>query len=214
MEGKKINVYYKGVKQTLKVFDNTEESDFLKFIKRVFHIESDISKIFLQDDEGNLLTTNAPSVSGWDYSLSFGYLSDGEGNLTDLFRHTWSVATDENVKYLTLNASIDPQLSYQDQYAFCAKGLHLAYQMRYLIFAIAIPALILTIICFISLMTVSGRRPNTEELVPGMLHKIPSDLMLKADITLKYLGEKNTSLSEITSYHTDKGLQADGGPRS
>ena len=55
MEGKKINVYYKGVKQTLKVFDNTEESDFLKFIKRVFHIESDISKIFLQDDEGNLL---------------------------------------------------------------------------------------------------------------------------------------------------------------
>jgi len=35
-------------------------------------------------------------------------------------------------------------------------------------------------------------------------YRIPSDLMLKADITLKYLGEKNTSLSEITSYHTDK----------
>ncbi|MBR4796588.1 MAG: hypothetical protein IK040_02700, partial [Spirochaetia bacterium] len=35
-------------------------------------------------------------------------------------------------------------------------------------------------------------------------YRIPSDLMLKADITMKYLGEKNTSLSEITSYHTDK----------
>ena len=35
-------------------------------------------------------------------------------------------------------------------------------------------------------------------------YRIPSDLMLKADLTLKYLGEKNTSLSEITSYHTDK----------
>ncbi|MBQ7747310.1 MAG: hypothetical protein IJT92_07700 [Spirochaetia bacterium] len=35
-------------------------------------------------------------------------------------------------------------------------------------------------------------------------YRIPSNLMLKADITLKYLGEKNTSLSEITSYHTDK----------
>ena len=46
MEGKKINVYYKGVKQTLKVFDNTEESDFLKFVKRAFHIESDVSKFF------------------------------------------------------------------------------------------------------------------------------------------------------------------------
>ena len=35
-------------------------------------------------------------------------------------------------------------------------------------------------------------------------YRIPSDLKLKADVTLKYLGEKNTSLSEITSYHTDK----------
>ncbi len=35
-------------------------------------------------------------------------------------------------------------------------------------------------------------------------YRIPSDLTLKADVTLKYLGEKNTSLSEITSYHTDK----------
>lgn len=55
MEGKKINVFYKGVQQTLKVFDNTEELDFLKFVKRIFHIESDISKMFLQDDEGNFL---------------------------------------------------------------------------------------------------------------------------------------------------------------
>ena len=39
----------------MKIFDNTEESDFLKFVKKVFHIESDISKIFLQDSEGNLL---------------------------------------------------------------------------------------------------------------------------------------------------------------
>ena len=35
-------------------------------------------------------------------------------------------------------------------------------------------------------------------------YRIPSDLMLKADVTLKFLGEKNTSLSIIESYDTDK----------
>lgn len=55
MEGKKVNVYYKGVKQTIKVFDNTSESDFLEFIKKIFHLNSDKSKIFLQDEEGNFL---------------------------------------------------------------------------------------------------------------------------------------------------------------
>ena len=39
----------------MKIFDNTEESDFLKFVKKVFHIESILSKIFLQDAEGNFL---------------------------------------------------------------------------------------------------------------------------------------------------------------
>ena len=47
MEGKKINVYYKGVKQTLRVFDNLEEKDFLNLVKKVFHLKADISKIFL-----------------------------------------------------------------------------------------------------------------------------------------------------------------------
>ena len=55
MEGKIINVYYKGVKQSFKVFDNSEEKDFLNLVKKVFHLESNISKIFLQDAEGNFL---------------------------------------------------------------------------------------------------------------------------------------------------------------
>ena len=55
MEGKKINVYYKGVKQKLRVFDNTSESELLDFIIKVFHLKADKSKIFLQDDEGNFL---------------------------------------------------------------------------------------------------------------------------------------------------------------
>ena len=52
---KKINIYFKGVKQTLTVFDNSNESDLLNLIKKIFHIEADVSKIYLQDDEGNFL---------------------------------------------------------------------------------------------------------------------------------------------------------------
>ena len=55
MEGKKIDVYHKGFKQTIKVFDNTSEEDLINFIKKIFHLNVNNSQIFRQDEEGNFL---------------------------------------------------------------------------------------------------------------------------------------------------------------
>ena len=55
MEGKKIDVYHKGIKQTIKVFDNTSEEDLTNFIKKIFHLNVNNSHIFFQDEEGNFL---------------------------------------------------------------------------------------------------------------------------------------------------------------
>lgn len=55
MNGKKINVYYRDVKQTIKIFDNTSEDELINLIKKIFHLEANNSKIFFQDEEGNFL---------------------------------------------------------------------------------------------------------------------------------------------------------------
>ena len=55
MEGKKIDVYHKGIKQTIKVFDNTSEEDLINFVKKIFHLNVKNSQIFFQDEEGNFL---------------------------------------------------------------------------------------------------------------------------------------------------------------
>ena len=55
MEGKKINVYYQGIKQTIKIFDNTPNEDIINFVKKIFHLQCDNSKLFFQDEEGNFL---------------------------------------------------------------------------------------------------------------------------------------------------------------
>lgn len=50
-----LRVFYKSIEQRIKVFDKTDESQVLKLIKRVFHISADISKVFLQDGDGDLI---------------------------------------------------------------------------------------------------------------------------------------------------------------
>jgi len=55
MEGKKIDIYHKGIKQTIKVYDNTSEEDLINFVKKIFHLNVKNSQIFFQDEEGNFL---------------------------------------------------------------------------------------------------------------------------------------------------------------
>ena len=55
MEGKKIDIYHKGIKQTIKVYDNTSEEDLTNFVKKIFHLNVKNSQIFFQDEEGNFL---------------------------------------------------------------------------------------------------------------------------------------------------------------
>ena len=55
MEGKKIDIYHKSIKQTIKVYDNTSEEDLINFVKKIFHLNVKNSQIFFQDEEGNFL---------------------------------------------------------------------------------------------------------------------------------------------------------------
>ena len=76
------------------------------------------------------------------------------------------------------DAYLDTEFPYGDEYAFVNTAYSVLYALRYWIYAIAIGGLILGVIAFVSLMYVTARRPGTEELRPGVLTKIPTDVYL------------------------------------
>ncbi len=60
--------------------------------------------------------------------------------------------------------------------------IDLIWQIRYAVFGIIPVSLIVMIICFIALMKAAGHRPDTEEIYPGPLYKVPFDLMVVASL--------------------------------
>ena len=72
--------------------------------------------------------------------------------------------------------SVDSAYSIQNTW------IHTACSLDWWILAVGFAALALAVISFIALMRVSARRPKREELVPGLLHKVPYDLMLAAGV--------------------------------
>lgn len=65
-----------------------------------------------------------------------------------------------------------------DKYATLQTLLNIAYAMRYSIYILALLCLIGAIASFAALMSVAGRRPEDDGLYPGVLYKVPVDLLL------------------------------------
>lgn len=68
-----------------------------------------------------------------------------------------------------------------DRYSRTANLISLGYSLRYVVvalLAVSIPALLAA---FITLMCVSGRRPNTEEIVPGALNRISDGMSAEVE---------------------------------
>ncbi len=61
---------------------------------------------------------------------------------------------------------------------FFTKLIHWGFVFRFWIFVIAGCAVLLTIVLFIVLMRVSARCPDSDDLKPGLLHRVPYDLLL------------------------------------
>ena len=62
--------------------------------------------------------------------------------------------------------------------------MDLAYDLRYVVYVILLVSLAVLALSFVGLMSVAGRRPDTEEVHGGLLSKVPSDVLLVADVTI------------------------------
>lgn len=65
-----------------------------------------------------------------------------------------------------------------DKYATLQTLLNIAYTMRYSIYILALLCLIGAIASFAALMCVAGRHPEDDGLYPGVLYKVPADLLV------------------------------------
>lgn len=115
-----------------------------------------------------------PTTMGHYNGLRVEHLSEGE--------------TTDRATY-TVRLYLEPDLPVGDEYAQLHALIHVGYSLRYLIYPLGVLALVMFLSCLILLIAVSGRRPDTDELVPGPLHRIPFDVLLGVTVlSLAFLG--------------------------
>jgi len=111
-------------------------------------------------------------VSERKYSYNLKTLTDTEGNLTDVY-----ISESEDYDY-RIDVGFTEGLPENDYYRLVITSVSAMYYFRYSIYLIMFASLLFAVICYIALMKVSGRRPQSDELFPGALNRVPTDLLI------------------------------------
>ena len=131
----------------------------------------------VEDASGTVIyrSLSADEVSSWEISFDYAYypahdeISSVQG-ASDRDR--------EGLDYYTVSYCLKAGLPAADELRLISGLVHIGWSLRYWVFLIALIALGLSVVTFVGLMCVSARRPDTEELRPGLLYRVPFDLML------------------------------------
>ena len=118
---------------------------------------------------------SAGAVQAWEFR--FGYVYDPAAGRLGYDLSDGTAEAEGKVRY-TVSFALKEDLPETDELAFTARLVHLGWYLRYGVYLIGLFALLLSVIAFVWLMCVSGRRPDREELCPGPLYRVPFDLML------------------------------------
>ena len=135
----------------------------------------------ITDSKGKLVAQKGQfqETDAGPFTLTYGVLKGKKGKVTDIFYHYAEYEEfDQAAEYYTLTVSFPENTMPAKKIGFLVKLAHAAYTLRYAVYLIGFFSLLGMIISFISLMSVSGRRPRTEDLVPGPLYRVPYDLLL------------------------------------
>ncbi len=133
----------------------------------------------VQDASGTVIcrSRSAGGVQDWGFRFDYGYFPSNEERFE--LRYLWtSEEREQGMEVYTVSFALKEGLPMLDELALTARLVHVGWSLRYAVFFIAFLALGLSIASFVGLMCVSARRPDTEELRPGALYRVPFDLML------------------------------------
>ena len=140
----------------------------------------------ISDSTGKIISMSesASSVSYFDGTLSYYALLDENGNVVEVFRNDYPML-DESRKYEIYNAEykILEGTGRVDFYSFSRTLFEIAYTLRYGLYGIILLSGLLLIGTFVTLMSVSGRVNDSDEIHAGPLNIIPFDLLCVGAVT-------------------------------
>lgn len=164
-----------------------------------FHANSDLYisddlDYIVKDETGKVIKqSEGANVNGkWEYERSYVYNKE----TTEIFPYGYEnderfndvpEETDKSkltVVIVTVYASVRKDSAFSKNLELEGRLLHLVYSLRFAGFVIALAFMLLTVLLFIVLMCISGRRPEDDEVHPGPLNRIPFDIMLAAWMAL------------------------------
>ena len=145
-----------------------------------YDYSTDITNVRYQvlDESGEVIGKNSDTIE-FDHSYKYVVYTDSEGGISMEYEYFYDGDPEaENAKVYTIEMTLEKGLPVHDDYYLFTALISLAYSLLYWIYHITLLSLALCIACFIILMCASGKRPDTEEIHPGPLHKIPIDLFI------------------------------------
>ena len=139
----------------------------------------------IQDGSGTVIrrSRSADAVQDWEFRFDYGYVPSNESKSDLRYLVTSGEQEREGMELYTVSFALKEGLPMLDELALTARLVHIGWTLRYAVFLIALLALGLAAVSFVELMCVSARRPDTEELRPGLLYRVPFDLMLAVCVT-------------------------------
>lgn len=142
-------------------------------------IDSDNSNLIYSvfDDNGSVIKQSDGFIPNGDPLLSRNYGVRKNGSTSDIFVHYIGDDIYDDTDYYTVHFYLKAGVPENDEYALIYNLVHTAFSLRYAIYIIGFIALISAAVCFIALMCVTARRPDTDELFAGPLIKLPIDIM-------------------------------------
>ena len=166
-------------------------------------LEDGGTQCMLMDEDGKILAISREALMSdqreFSHTLYFGVVRGEVVDTLDVFCvDAYSRIDDPSITYVEYHFDLTPGTREAETYAFATRLVHLGFALRYWIYLIALVSLLLSIVSFIVLMCVSGKRPHTEEIIPGVLNRVPFDLLLA---TVVLLGMFVILLADSFSYN-------------
>lgn len=150
-----------------------------------YYHKDDSFVYIIMDSKGNRISGNVNSTEELQEPHLYNYMliEDKYGKWLDwMDRADWVEryeTSDEAIREVySLYISLEENSPTAREYSIKTKIVHIAYELRYAIYGIALAAVIILISSFITLLVVAGKKPDTEEVFDGPFSRIPYDLYL------------------------------------
>ena len=139
----------------------------------------DAFEFVITDADDNILleSAEAKAVQKWDYHYTAFIRRDGDGKI-DGFSFYPTDEYEKVTEKVTVVISPVPGSAVGNRFQMAARLIHIAYTMRYAVFAVALLALAATVALGVLLLCAAARRPHDDGVYPGALNRVPFDLIL------------------------------------